>query len=547
VSKLDYTPTVPAMIRALAERFGDKAMLVDGTSRLTFAEAESRSARLAIGLLADGVGKGTRVGLLMANGADWLIAWLAAARIGAIVVPVNTFSQPRELGWMLRHADVDTLLCHPRFLSHDYLARLEEIAPELVGAETEPLFLPSLPHLRRVRVFGTCDRAWAREAWERSSELARTLPRVDDDLLRAVEACVSPADAVAIIYSSGSTADPKGAVHSHGGMIRYARNMVSVRDIREDDIVWAGMPFFWVGGLVYALLTPVMAGATLLNQPSFDPAEALDFMEREHATLAIGWPLSAKAMAEDASFAGRDLSSLRGGNLYAILPEAIRPLDAELRSNPLGMTETCGPHCYYDLEVELPEVLRGSAGQPVPGVEHRIVDPDTSQLAAPDTVGEICIRGASLMQGLYKVEREDTFDSDGFYHTGDMGRFGHEGHLFFTGRGGDMIKTAGANVAPREVEIAFEALPDVLQAHVVGVADPDRGQLVVAAVALREGAQATAKTLREQVRGELSSYKVPRHVLLFDVKDLPFTDSGKIDKRGLQLSVSRRLEVAAAG
>jgi acyl-CoA synthetase (AMP-forming)/AMP-acid ligase II len=265
-------------------------------------------------------------------------------------------------------------------------------------------------------------------------------------------------------------------------------------------------------------------------------------MERERATLAIGWPLSAKAMAEDPSFGSRDLSSLRGGNLYAILPEPIRPPDPELRSNPLGMTETCGPHCYYDLEVELPEVLRGSAGRPIPGIEHRIVDPDTSQLAAPGVEGEICVRGQSLMQGLYKVEREDTFDADGFYRTSDLGWFGTEGHLFFTGRSGEMIKTAGANVAPKEVEIALESLPEVLQAHVVGVADPDRGQLVVAAVALREGAQATPAELRESLRGDLSSYKLPRHVLLFETSELPFLETGKIDKRSLQVRVSQRLE-----
>ena len=533
----DYSPTVPEMVRALADRFTSKTMLVDGNSRLTFADAESQSARLALGLLADGVSKGTRVGLLMANGSDWVNAWLAAARIGAVVVPLNTFSRARELGWMLRHADVDTLLCDARFLSHDYLARLEEIAPKIGGAHTEPLFLPTLPHLRRVQVFGECDRAWAR-----SSELVQERSGVDEDLLRAVESCVSPADVMTIIYSSGSTADPKGAIHSHGGVIRYARDMVGVRDIREDDIVWAGMPFFWVGGLIYALLTPVLAGATLLNQPSFDPAEALDFMERERATLAIGWPLSAKAMAEDPSFESRDLSSLRGGNLYAILPEAIRPPDTELRSNPLGMTETCGPHCYYDLEVELPEALRGSAGRPIPGVEHRIIDPETSQPAAPGAEGEICVRGHSLMQGLYKVEREDTFDADGFYHTRDVGWFGAEGHLFFTGRSGEMIKTGGANVAPREVEIAFELLPEVLQAHVVGIADPDRGQLVVAAIALREGTQATPAGLRESVRGELASYKVPRHVLLFETRELPFLETGKIDKRGLRVRISQRLE-----
>jgi len=540
----DYVPTVPEMIRSLAGHFGDHPMLVDGENRLSFADAESRSTRIALDLLADGVGKGTRVGLLMANGSDWVSAWLAGARVGAVVVPINTFSRARELRWILRHADVDTLLCQPRFLNHDYLSLLEEISPELADADGEALYLRSLPHLRRVRVFGECDRTWARAAG--GSDLAREVLGIDEDFLSAVENAVTPADWLTIVYSSGSTADPKGAVHTHGGVIRYARDMIGLRDIREDDVVYAGMPFFWVGGLIYGLLTPIMAGACLLNQPTFEPSAALELIESERATLAIGWPHSAKAMAEHPSFESRDLTSLRGGNLYAILPEAIRPADPELRSNPLGMTETCGPHSFYDLNIELPEALRGSFGVPIPGVALKIVDPETSERMAPDALGEICVRGYSLMQGLYKVDREDTFDADGFYHTADMGRIGTHGHLFFTGRSGEMIKTAGANVAPREVEVALEALPEVQHAHVLGISDEHRGQLVVAAVALHEGASATPEELRERVRDELSSYKVPRHVLLFEARALPLLDSGKIDKHRLQVAVSERLENAAA-
>ena len=169
-----YSPTLPEMIRHLAERFGDRDMVALGDRRLTFREAERESARLARGLLAAGIGKGTRVALLMPNGPDWVLAWLAICRIGAICVPLSTFLRERELVWNLRHADVHTLLTCDRYLNHDYVQRLERAVPELSGQKSGPLFLRSLPYLRSVRVWGRCDRPWARGA---RRSVVRWMPR----------------------------------------------------------------------------------------------------------------------------------------------------------------------------------------------------------------------------------------------------------------------------------------------------------------------------------------------------------------------------------
>src|SRR5262245_63423696 len=187
-------------------------------------------------------------------------------------------------------------------------------------------------------------------------------------------------------------------------------------------------------------------------------------------------------MMDHPSFRQRDLSSIRSGNLYAVLPEAVRPRDPELRSNSLGMTETAGPHTYDRMDVDLPERLRGSFGHAVPGVEHKVIDPETGATLPPGEVGEICVRGYSLMLGLHKQERDDVFDRDGYYHTGDAGYFDEEGVLYFQARLGEMIKTAGANVTPREVEVVIETLPEVVSAFVVGLPDPARGQMVAESV-----------------------------------------------------------------
>jgi acyl-CoA synthetase (AMP-forming)/AMP-acid ligase II len=536
----DYTPTIPEFIRTRVEAFGDRPLIVLNDERLTYRDADERSEALARGMLATGVAKGTRVGLLAPNGPAWVVGFLALARIGAVAVPINTFYQARELGWVMRHADVNTLLSVVRLLNHDYAERLEACAPSLVRQKADAIATPELPHLRHVYVWGDCDRPWARPV-RVLEEAADAAPTIDRGFLAEVEACVSPSDPLAVIYSSGSTAEPKGAIHTHGTVIRHAYNLNAFRDLGPDDRVFSPMPFFWVGGFVFSLFSYMHAGACMLCEESFEAGRTLDLLERERATIVAGWPHYAKAMMEHPSFPERDLSSIRSGNLYEILPAGLRPRDPELRSNSLGMTETCGPHTIDRMDVDLPERLRGSFGCSVPGLEHKIVDPETGETLPPGRTGEVCVRGYSLMQGLHKVDREDTFDRDGFYHTGDAGHFDEEGHLFFQGRLGDLIKTAGANVTPREVEVVMESFPEVRSAFVVGVTDPARGQNVAAAVVLKPGERADADAMRRRLRSELSAYKVPRHVFFCADEELPFTDSGKIDKRRLAALLAERV------
>ncbi|MBW2295624.1 MAG: long-chain fatty acid--CoA ligase, partial [Deltaproteobacteria bacterium] len=362
--------------------------------------------------------------------------------------------------------------------------------------------------------------------------------------LDAAQDRVRPADPMMILYSSGSTADPKGAVHSQGTIIRHSYNLLSTRDLRSEDRIWSPMPFFWVGGFVFSLLGSLHTGACILCEKAFDPEQTLLFLERERATIAAGWPHFGQALANHPTAKQRDLSALRAGNLPEFLPESIVPADPELRPNALGMTETCGPHTCV-AEGPLPEALRGSHGVAVPGVEHKIVDPNTGKTLPPGETGEICVRGYSLMQRLYKVEREQTFDADGFYHTGDAGYFNPDGVLYFKGRLGDMIKTAGANVTPSEVEQVMNAFPEIAQSYVVGLPDAERGQLVVAAVTLESDCAADPQELRERIKRELSAYKVPRHIFISPEDELPFTDSGKIDKKTLAERLATKIMAKA--
>jgi acyl-CoA synthetase (AMP-forming)/AMP-acid ligase II len=535
----DFDPTAAALVRRLAERHGEKTLISLDGERLSYAAADTRSADLARGLLARGIAKGTRIAILMPNGPDWVVAWLAITRVGAIAVPLNTFFQARELAWILRHADIDTLLTASAFLTHDYLERLESAIPKLAESTGEPLRLASLPFLRRIFVWGESNRAWSESGPDLISRAAADAP-FDDAFLRAVEASVTPADPMMLLYSSGSTADPKGAIHSHGSVIRHSYNLVSRRDLKSDDVVWSPMPLFWVGGLVFSFLGGMHRGATMVVEKVFEPEATLRFLERERVTLAVGWPHFGKALADHPTRAERDLSSLRAGNLPGLLPEDVVSSDPELRPNALGMTETCGPHTWRPQE-NLSESQRGSFGTAVEGLDHKIVSLETGDRLAPGEFGEICVRGYSLLQGLYKVEREETFDAEGFYHTGDGGHFDADGVLYFKGRLGDMIKTGGANVTPSEVEAVLASFPEIKAAYVVGVPDPERGQNVAASVLLEPGAAADPQELRARLKRELSAYKVPRHLFVDEDGSLPFTDTGKIDKRRLERLLAERI------
>jgi acyl-CoA synthetase (AMP-forming)/AMP-acid ligase II len=532
-----YRATAGEFVRHVAATWGDRDLAVLGDERLTFAECERRSAELARALLASGVGPGTHVGLLAPNRPEWIVAFLAATRIGALVPLLNTYYKPRELSWVLEHSDVEVLFTVDRHLGHGYPERLEAIAPGLADQTHEAIRVDSHPALRTVWMWGDRVPRWA-------GPVADLLERADtvgeDDLLEA-EARVRPNDAMLVIYTSGSTSEPKGVVHSHGGAIRHPYNLLPFRDLEPGDVCYTPMPLFWVGGLTYTLLSCMHAGATVVFEEQFEPGATLELIERERVTHVIGWPHMAKALTEHPSFPERDLSSVRGGSLDALLPEELRVGDPELRANSLGMTESLGPHSIERIGSALPPDKKGSFGRSVPGVEHRIVDPLTGSDRPPGEMGEIWIKGYSLMLGHLKTDRSTLFTRDGWFRTGDAGYLDADGHLYFKGRMGDQIKSSGMNITPREVELVLEEQPEVMHAFVMGVPHAERGEDVSAAVVFRPGREADVDELRSRVKAEMSSYKVPRHIATFSSPDeLPWLESGKVDRRALQASLAER-------
>jgi acyl-CoA synthetase (AMP-forming)/AMP-acid ligase II len=515
----DIEARVPALLDYCRGKFGEVEVLIFDDQRITYAELDAQSGVLARQLLAHGVGKGTRVGMILPNSPQFLVTWFAITRIGGVAVPISTVSTPHEIRRTARHADLAMLVSAAEFAGHDYVDRLEASFPSLAASQS-PFRLTAAPFLRDVWLWADAVPAWAHRI-----DLSQA-PGVDVELLTAAEAEVRPADPVSIIYTSGSTSDPKGVIHTHGSMLGQGTKIAATYPFFPGDRVFTPMPLFWVGGFTLNLLNIMNVGATLLCASDLGPAHLLDLIESERITYFVSWPHTGRAMLAHPTFAARDLSSLRGGFLYEMANGIQRP-GAATWGEALGMTETAGPHTIAEFEID-PD-RPSSFGTPMPGMQLRIVDPTTGDDLPDGEVGVLLVRGDSLMQGLVKREREDVFEADGWYRTGDLGSF-RGNRLSFHGRADDLIKTAGANVSPGEVQGVLRGIPGVGDAHVTGLPDPDRGAVVGAVVVPQGDHSLDPDQIRAAARTELSAYKVPRVILVVEAADLPMMSSGKVDR-----------------
>jgi acyl-CoA synthetase (AMP-forming)/AMP-acid ligase II len=516
--------SIPELL-ALRRAHSDGEFLVTDHERLSFAEADDQSQVLADALLASGVGKGTRVGILFPNCAQWIISWLAAARIGALTVPLSTFAPGVELARLLRHTDTQVLLMGRSIAGRDLVTRLADALPGLADGDGT-IALPEVPYLRRAHVWPDCDQPWATPWPGIAGQVV--------SLTGSAEQEVRPADDLVLVTTSGTTALPKSVAHTHGSLVRHAYILAHHRGVTATDRVYSPMPFFWVGGLTMVVLQALSTGAAVLAQDVFEPGGTLALLERERATYVSCWAQASQAMADHPDFAKRDLSSVRGGTMLEALPPGQRPSEPELTPNLLGMTETGGPHTMVEVpDTPLPPERRGSFGIPLPGVvQHRIVDPAGLQAPAGQE-GHIQVRGQILMSGIYKRERHEVFTPDGWYPTGDRGWFDDAGHLHFTGRASALIKTAGSNVSPAEVESVLDTMPGVLHSFVVALPHPVRGQVVAAVVVPSHGTQLSTDAVAAHARRNLSGFKVPTVIEVVAEMDLPMLPTGKVDRQGL--------------
>jgi acyl-CoA synthetase (AMP-forming)/AMP-acid ligase II len=501
--------TMPAALRRAAELYGADDCIVMPDRRITFGELELASRYFAMQLLAAGVSKGTRVGIHLVTGPEWAVAFAAVTRIGAVAMPFSTLYRPAELRTALRVGDVAVLIAAPVMLGKDNEAFLEEAVDGLADSVPGRLRVLTAPFLRTVVLIGDSTRGWAEQACLTAAPDPSA--GIDEKLLAAVEAEVTAADWLLIMFTSGTTAEPKAIIHSHGAALRKTSPAADAAlHALYGGRVLMLMPFFWIGG-IQEVLSALQTGATLLTLERLDAPAALELGQREQATSVMG---NSKALA-----------TLFGEADLAQVIRSIRPIPARRWEGPasskgdpptaLGMSETFGPWAAVE------------------GFEYRVVDPASGEILPDGAEGEFEVRGYGLMQGIYKHEREATFQPDGYFRTGDGGYL-ENGLVYFTGRLKDMIKTKGANVAPAEVEAVLNAYPGVRVSFVFGLPHQRHGEEVVAAVVREEGAQLDLAQVIACCRRDLSSYKVPATVLVLEPGEVPYLSSSKPDRRAIK-------------
>jgi acyl-CoA synthetase (AMP-forming)/AMP-acid ligase II len=508
--------TIDALVRHHSAQTATKPMVIDSDSQLSYRELDCTTADLAVGFIRAGVGKGTRVGLIMPNGVRWVQIAIALTRIGAVLVPLSTLLPARELIAQLRTSSTQFVISVEEFRGHRYL---DDLAAALglgdlwLGDLSGTLRCTELPALRQV--------------WP-----AEKVPTVAGGaFVDAVTATVTPSDTMVIMFTSGSSGPPKGVMHSHGGALGAVRAGLASRCIEADTRLYLPMPFFWVGGFASGVLSALVAGATLITEEIPHPETTLRLLERERVTLFRGWPDQADALARHPHRARADLSALRPGSLEALLPPEQRS-EPGSRATLFGMTETFGPYCGHPADTDMPYSAWGSSGKPFPGMEVRITGPDSGQILPAGSIGTIEIRGPHVLRGICRRSREDLFTPDGFYSTGDLGRLDGDGFLFYHGRSDDMFKVSGATVYPTEVEQALRDIDGVESAYVTNLPGAQGDQVGAAVVCDTE--RITVERLRESARTLLSSFKIPTVWLLVDDDAIPRGTTGKPDIRRLR-------------
>jgi fatty-acyl-CoA synthase len=513
--------TIPSLLTEIAALGPTHSAILDGPRQWTYAEWVHDVNLAARALLACGIGHGDRVGILAGNRAEWLIVDLAAMSIGAIAVGLNTWSSARELAYQLEHAAVKLLVMEPRFRERDFMALLHEARglahgfPALACAITlDGAPLPGQP---------TYDEFLQRADLVTARQLTAALARV------------SPADIACLLYTSGSTALPKGVPLQHGGLIENMWEIGERQQLKAADRLWLAVSLFWSLASVNALFAVLTHGGSIVLQHHFDAGEALSLIEQARCTVFYGTPNMALALAEHPTRAARDLSSLRTGVTIGTPAQVRRvaALGATQICNVYGLTETYGNSTVAAADLPLERRVE-TVGQPLSGNTIRILDPTTGLDHATGLSGEIIIRG-NVMPGYWQdpTRTAEAFTGDGWFRTGDLGFLDADGFLYYRGRLKEMVKTGGINVAPAEVEEVLAAHPAVELAFVTGIPDDRLDEALATVIVPRRGQSVDEATLREYCRGILAAYKLPRHFRFVDAGALPLTTTGKLQRNRL--------------
>jgi fatty-acyl-CoA synthase len=515
----------------------DKEFMVypDRNLRFTYAEFDRRVNALAKGLLAIGLAKGDHLGIWATNVPDWLTLLFAAAKIGVVGVTVNTAYRVHELEYLVQQSDIKALCLIDGFRDSDYLAIINELVPELKSCERGRLRSARFPRLESVIFIGP----EKHRGMYNSQELLLLGTHTSDEELARASAGLNCHEVINMQYTSGTTGFPKGVMLTHHNILNNGFHIGERQKFTEADRLCLTVPLFHCFGLVLGVMAALTHGATLVILESFDPLLALASVQKERCTALYGVPTMFIAELNHPMFSMFNLSSLRTG-IMAGSPcpmEIMKRVIADMKCRDItiayGLTE--GSPVMTQTSTDDPIEMRVSTvGQRLPGIEVRIVNPETNTEVPPGTQGEVVCRGYNVMKGYYGMPEAtvQAIDADGWLHSGDLGTMDADGYFKITGRIKDTIIRGGENISPREIEEFLLRMEGVRDIQVAGIASPKYGEEVGAFVIKKDGATITEEDVQDFCRGKIANFKVPRHV--FFLNGYPMTASGKIQKYKLR-------------
>jgi fatty-acyl-CoA synthase len=517
---LEMTPphsrTLFELLREQAERFPERVAVICGERAATYRDLAAAAGRIAAALRAAGFRRGERIGMLINNRLEWLETCFGAAALGITVVPLSTWSKPEELAYLLADSEIAALFAVDAFAGQNF-------------AETLSALAPNSPRLRQIVMLGAELRpGWVGyEAFYSRSEPFGELPSSE---------AASPADDALILYTSGSSARPKAVRLQHYAVIENGFAIGERMGLTADDRVLLAPPLFWAYGATNALPAALSHGAALVLPGRFDAGEWLGLIERHRCTAVYTLPSITGAALRHPDFRPERVGSLRTGLMIGS-PEEVRIAAEDLGANHIcniyGSTEVYGNCCVTPSDWPLDRRMH-SQGPPLPGFTLRIVDPESGLMLPAGETGAVEVAGYVTpgYAGASTAHNAAAFTPDGYFRTGDLGRVDDNGDFQFAARDADIIKRAGINVSPAEIESLLLQYPGVAQAAVVGAAAGERGEAIVAFVVPLPGAAIDSDALREHCRARASSYKVPDHIEIRAA--LPVTETGKLFRRALK-------------
>ncbi len=525
--------TLGDFLEKQVEKYPERDFMVypDRNLRFTYKDFDVRVNMLAKGLLTLGIGKGDHVGIWAKNVPDWLTFMFATAKIGAVLVTVNTAYKGHELEYVLKQSDMKTLAIIDGYQDVDYIDIIYELVPELKTQERGCLKSEEFPFLEHVIYIGQ----EKHRGMYNTNELMLLGKHSDDEDLLTVKKTLSNRDVVNMQYTSGTTGFPKGVMLTHRNILNNGYYIGERQKFTEEDRLCITVPLFHCFGIVLAVMAIITHGATMVMIEVFDPLMVLGAVQKEKCTALYGVPTMFIAEFSHPMFDIFDLSSLRTG-IMAGSPcpiEAMKKVVKDMHMTEItsvyGLTE--GSPGFTQTSVDDPLEKRvETVGKPLPNCEVKIVDPETGETLGTNQTGEICCKGYNVMKGYYKMpeKTKEVIDEDRWLHSGDLATCDEEGYYSIVGRIKDMIIRGGENIYPREIEEFIHTIDGIMDVQVVGIPDKKYGEIIGAFIIKEEGSQLTSEDIRDYASHKIARYKVPKHI--FFVQEFPLTASGKIMK-----------------